>query len=67
MAGVWIQEIEISDSSSEIDAVFGRCDGWYRPWCIRATTGHSDFGFMSSSALANRYSARMGALEEHSM
>ena len=51
----------------ETDAVFG---GWYRPWCIRATTGHSDFGFMSSSALANRYSARMGnslALEEHSM
>ena len=45
----------------EIDAVFGRCDGWYRPWCIRATTGHSDFGFVSSSALANRYSARMGA------
>ena len=44
----------------EIDAVFGRCDGWYRPWCIRVTTGHSDFGFMSSSALANRYSARMG-------
>ena len=44
----------------EIDAVFGRRDGWYRPWCIRATTGHSDFGFMSSSALANRYSARMG-------
>ena len=29
-------------------------------WCIRVTTGHSDFGFMSSSALANRYSARMG-------
>ena len=27
---------------------------------IWATTGHSDFGFMSSSALANRYSARMG-------
>ena len=47
---------------NEIDAVFGRRDGWYRPWCIRATTGHSDFGFMSSSALANRYSARMGDL-----
>ena len=44
----------------EIDAVFGRCDGWYRPWCIRVTTGHSDFGFMNSSALVNRYSARMG-------
>ena len=40
--------------------MFNRCDGWYRPWCIRVTTGHSDFGFMSSSALANRYSARMG-------
>ena len=44
----------------EINVMFNRCDGWYRPWCIRATTGHSDFGFMSSSALANRYSARMG-------
>ena len=31
-----------------------------RMLCIRVTTGHSDFGFMSSSALANRYSARMG-------
>ena len=44
----------------DIDRMFNRCDGWYRPWCIRVTTGHSDFGFMSSSALANRYSARMG-------
>ena len=44
----------------DIDRMFNRCDGWYRPWCIRITTGHSDFGFMSSSALANRYSARMG-------
>ena len=44
----------------DIDRMFKRCDGWYRPWCIRVTTGHSDFGFMSSSALANRYSARMG-------
>ena len=44
----------------EINVIFNRCDGWYRPWCIRATTGHSDFGFMSSSALANRYSARTG-------
>ena len=41
----------------DIDRMFNRCDGWYRPWCIRVTTGHSDFGFMSS---ANRYSARMG-------
>ena len=40
--------------------ILNRCAGWYRPWCIRVTTGHSDFGFMSSSALANRYSARMG-------
>ena len=44
----------------DIDRMFNRCEGWYRPWCIRVTTGHSDFGFMSSSALANRYSARMG-------
>ena len=44
----------------DVDRMFNRCDGWYRPWCIRVTTGHSDFGFMSSSALANRYSARMG-------
>ena len=44
----------------DIERVFNRCDGWCRPWCIRVTTGHSDFGFMSSSALANRYSARMG-------
>ena len=44
----------------DIEMIFNRCDGWYRPWCIRVTTGHSDFGFMSSSALANRYSARMG-------
>ena len=44
----------------DIHRMFNRCDGWYRPWCIRVTTGHSDFGFMSSSALANRYSARMG-------
>ena len=44
----------------DIDRMFNRCDGWYRPWCIRVTTGHSDFGFMSSSALANKYSARMG-------
>ena len=44
----------------DIDRMFNRCDGWYRPWCIRVTTGHSDFGFMSSSALANRYSAGMG-------
>ena len=44
----------------DINRMFNRCDGWYRPWCIRVTTGHSDFGFMSSSALANRYSARMG-------
>ena len=44
----------------DIERVFNRCDGWFRPWCIRVTTGHSDFGFMSSSALANRYSARMG-------
>ena len=44
----------------DIDRMFNRCDGWYRPWCVRVTTGHSDFGFMSSSALANRYSARMG-------
>ena len=44
----------------DIDRMFNRCDGWYRPWCIRVTTGHSDFGFMSSSALANRYSTRMG-------
>ena len=55
------QELAHMDhEQGEIDAVFGRCDGWYRPWCIRVTTGHSDFGFMSSSALANRYSARMG-------
>ena len=47
-------------AQDEINVIFGRCAGWYRPWCIRATTGHSDFGFMSSSALANRYSARMG-------
>ena len=45
---------------NNIERVFNRCDGWFRPWCIRVTTGHSDFGFMSSSALANRYSARMG-------
>ena len=52
----------------DIELIFNRYDGWYRPWCIRVTTGHSDFGFISSSALANRYSARMGALsEEHSM
>ena len=44
----------------DIDRMLNRCDGWYRPWCVRVTTGHSDFGFMSSSALANRYSARMG-------
>ena len=44
----------------DIDRMFNRCDGWYRPWCIRVTTGHSDFGFMSSSALANRYSVNMG-------
>ena len=30
----------------DIDRMFNRCDGWYRPWCIRVTTGHSDFGFM---------------------
>ena len=34
-------------------------------WCIRVTTGHSDFGFMSSPALANRYSARMGGSAFH--
>ena len=44
----------------DIERIFNRCDGWYRPWCIRVTTGHSDFGFMSFFALANRYSARMG-------
>ena len=27
----------MSHGQDEIDAVFGRCDGWYRPWCIRAT------------------------------
>ena len=49
----------------DIEMIFNRCDGWYRPWCIRVTTGHSDFGFMSSSALANRYSARMGDWRSH--
>ena len=24
----------------DIDRMFNRCDGWYRPWCIRVTTGH---------------------------
>ena len=33
---------------------------WMVQTLIRITTGHSDFGFMSLSALANRYSARMG-------
>ena len=32
------------------------------PWCIRVTTGHSDFGFVSSSALA-----KVILSEEHSM
>ena len=51
----------------DIDRMFNRCDGWYRPWCIRITTGHSDFGFMSSSALATRYSARMGDFSRRSI
>ena len=46
-------------SQDKVNEVFSRCAGWYRPWCIRATTGHSDSKFMTSSALANRYSARM--------
>ena len=50
----------LGHDADDINVILSRCDGWYRPWCIRATTGHSDFGFMSSSALANRYSARMG-------
>ena len=50
----------LGHDEDDINVIFNRCDGWYRPWCIRATTGHGDFGFMSSSALANRYSARMG-------
>ena len=52
--------LNICHTQDEVNEIFSRCVGWYRPWCIRATTGHSDFGFMSSSALASRYSARMG-------
>ena len=64
MAGIWTQEIKIPGKEElsylgldrdDTERVFNRCDGWFRPWCIRVTTGH-----MSSSALANRYSARMG-------
>ena len=52
--------LNMAHTQDEVNEIFSRCVGWYRPWCVRATTGHSDFGFMSSSALASRYSARMG-------
>ena len=49
-AGATRQELaHIIHEQGEIDAVFGRCDGWYRPWCIRVTTGHSDFGLEEHS------------------
>ena len=43
--------LNMAHTQDEVNEIFSRCVGWYRPWCIRATTGHSDFGFMSSSAL----------------
>ena len=55
-----LRAVNAKGHTKTFQMIFGRCAGWHRPWCIRATTGHSDFGFMSSSALANRYSARMG-------
>ena len=40
-------------SKSDIDWIRREHGGWWQPWCIRASSGHSDFGLARPAELCN--------------
>ena len=40
-------------TKKDIDWIRREHGGWWQPWCIRASSGHSDFGFARPAELCN--------------
>ena len=40
-------------TKKDIDWIRHEHGGWWQPWCIRASSGHSDFGFARPAELCN--------------
>ena len=57
LAAKFDQEIDMDRSHSwtkkDIDWIRREHGGWWQPWCIRASSGHSDFGFARPAELCN--------------
>ena len=49
MAGL----IAAGRTKKDIDWIRREHGGWWQPWCIRASSGHSDFGFARPAELCN--------------